>query len=135
LVRGTFSRRGGAWRAGGGVRSAAVALFCGVIMLVAHDGAAQIPARAFSHPVKPKGFAEECFRLPAGASVGYAFESTAPVDFNIHFHRGSDIQYPVKVEGVRQADARFVAATAEDYCLMWTNPSAERIAITGTLSP
>ncbi len=105
------------------------------MLAVAHDGTAQIPARKFSHPVKPKGFAEECFRLPAGASIGYAFESTAPVDFNIHFHRGSDIEYPVKVEGVRQADERFVAATAEEYCLMWTNRSAEPIAIRGTLSP
>ena len=104
------------------------------MLAVAHVGTAQIPARKFSHPVNPKGFAEECFRLPAGASIGYAFESTAPVDFNIH-HRGRDIEYPVKAEGVRHADERFVAASAEEYCLMWTNRSDEPVAITGTLSP
>jgi len=110
-------------------------MVCGAVLLAAHDAPAQSVARTFSHPVKPKGFAEECFALPAGASVGYAFEATGPVDFNIHFHRGSAVEYPVKVDQARQAEDRFTAASAEEYCLMWTNRTAQPVTISGALRP
>jgi hypothetical protein len=107
----------------------------GAVVLVAQAAAAQPAAKSFTHTVKAMGIAEECFRLPAGASVGYAFEASGPVDFNIHFHRGSDVEYPVKSDQVRLADARFTAPSAQEYCLMWTNRTAAPLAVTGTLSP
>jgi hypothetical protein len=106
----------------------------GAVVLMA-QAAAQPAAKSFAHTVKAKGIAEECFRLPAGASVGYAFDASGPVDFNIHFHRGSDVEYPVKSDQVRQVDARFTAPSAQEYCLMWTNPTGAPLAVTGRLSP
>ncbi len=107
----------------------------GAASLLAQGAAAQPVAKSFAHTVKPKGIAEECLRLPADASVGYAFDASGPVDFNIHFHRGSDVEYPVKSDQVRQADARFTAPSTQEYCLMWTNRTAAPLAVTGTLSP
>jgi hypothetical protein len=107
----------------------------GAVLLLAQAAFAQPVAKSFTHTVKAKGIAEECFRLSANASVGYAFEATGPVDFNIHFHRGNDVEYPVKSDQVRQADARFVAPSAQEYCLMWTNRTAAPVAVSGTLSP
>lgn len=107
----------------------------GTGMLLAHPACAQGIAKRFSHTLKPGGVAEECFRLPADASIGYAFEAAAPVDFNVHFHRGNDIEYPMKSPQVREAAARFVAPSAQEYCLMWTNPTATPIVVRGTLSP
>ena len=112
-----------------------VAMLCSAALVAAHTVVAQPVARSFSHPVKSNGIAEECFRLAAGASIGYAFEATAPVDFNIHFHRGSDVEYPVKADQVRQADEQFVASSAEEYCLMWTNRTAQPVTIRGALRP
>jgi len=115
-------------------RRLASAMF-GAVLLLAQAAVAQPVAKGFAHTVKAKGIAEECFRPPADASVRYAFEATGPVDFNIHFHRGNDVDYPVKADQVRQADARFVAPSAQEYCLMWTNRTAAPVAVSGTLSP
>ena len=45
----------------------------------------------------------------------YEWSSDAPVDFNIHYHEGKEVFYPVKHDGVRQYDAspRSVAEEAE----------------------
>ena len=106
----------------------------GTVLLLA-QAAAQPVAKTFAHTVNARGSAEECFRLAANGSVAYAFEASAPVDFNIHFHRGNEVEYPVKSDQVRHADARFVAASAEEYCLMWTNRTAASLSVRGTLSP
>ena len=82
-----------------------------------------------------RGSAEECFRLAANACVAYAFEASAPIDFDIHFHRGSVVEYPVRQHQVQRADTRFIAASAEEYCLMWTNRSGAPVAVSGSLSP
>jgi hypothetical protein len=110
-------------------------MLCSAALVAAHGVVAQAVASSFSHSVKPKGIAEECFRLETGASIGYAFEATGPVDFNIHFHRGRDVEYPARADQVRQADERFVAASAEEYCLMWTNRSAQPVTIRGAIRP
>src|SRR5512147_1103703 len=69
--------------------------------------------KPFAHSIPPRKIAEECFKLPAGKAIGYAFESSAPVDFNIHYHVGKDVVYPVKRDQVRQAVDRFTAPSDE----------------------
>jgi len=68
-------------------------------------------------------------------SIRYVFESSAPVEFNVHFHRGDSIEYPLKRDSVAQADDRFTAPSAQEYCLMWTNRSLQIVTVKGTLSP
>jgi hypothetical protein len=51
--------------------------------------------------------------------VRYRFRSTSPVDFNIHFHRGKDVFYPIRQTGVTEVNGTFRADAADDYCLMW----------------
>ena len=106
-----------------------------VAVLVAGTAVAQDIDKPFAHSVRPRGVAEECFKLPAGQSIGYAFESSAPVDFNIHFHRGNDVAYPVKADGARSASDRFTAPSGEEYCLMWTNRTLEMVTVKGRLAP
>jgi hypothetical protein len=114
-------------------RSRAAAGF--VATLVAGVAAAPGVATPFTHTIPAQEFAEECFKLSGGQSIGYAFESSAAVDFNIHFHRGNDVVYPAKADAVRRADERFIAPSTESYCLMWTNPTKESVKVTGRLSP
>jgi hypothetical protein len=96
--------------------------------------AAQTVAAPFSHTIEPRQIAEECFKLPARQTIGYSFEATGPVDFNIHFHRGTDIHFPVQAEQVRRADDRFTAPSTEEFCLMWTNPSSMVVTVRGDLA-
>ncbi|MCW5592613.1 MAG: hypothetical protein KIS74_10990 [Burkholderiales bacterium] len=84
-------------------------------------------AREFSHDLEPGGVAEECLRLPAGKARRFEWSASAPVDFNIHYHRGNDVTYPVKANQQRDGKGRFTAAAAEDYCWMWTAKGATRI--------
>lgn len=105
------------------------------ITLARGDASAQSVDKHFSHTIRPRQIAEECFKLPAGATMGYAFESSEPVDFNVHFHRGNDVEYPVRGDQVRQADDRFTAPSAEEFCLMWTNRTLQMVTVKGRLSP
>jgi hypothetical protein len=115
------------------MRLRAAAAFAAIV--AAGDVVAQDGARSFSHAVSPRGFAEECFELAGGKSIGYGFESSAPVDFNIHFHRGNDVVYPARADAVRRADERFTAPSTEEFCLMWTNRAPERVTVKGRFSP
>ncbi|MEO8674693.1 MAG: hypothetical protein ABI569_03890 [Casimicrobiaceae bacterium] len=115
------------------VRPRAAAIFIAVVF--AGGVAAENTTRLFTHPIRPRGIAEECFDLQGGQTIGYAFESTAPVDFNIHFHRGKEVEYPVKRDQVQQADDRFEASSTQEFCLMWTNRTLERVTVKGRLAP
>ena len=106
-----------------------------VAIVLAGGVAAQSAAKPFTHTIRPRAGAEECVKLSAGESIRYVFVSSAPVEFNVHFHRGDSIEYPVKRDSVAQADDRFTAPFAEEYCLMWTNRSLQAVTVKGTLSP
>ena len=114
------------------MRSRAAAIV--VAVALAGGVAAESTTRLFAHPIRPRGIAEECFDLQGGQTIGYAFESTAPVDFNIHFHRGKEVEYPVKRDQVRQADDRFEASSTQEFCLMWTNRTQAPVKVNGKLS-
>ena len=94
------------------------ALFA-LLPFVALAAAASEGPGPYSLTLKGKAFDERCLKLAAGESIRYRFKSTAPIDFNIHFHRGTEVVYPVKQAGVSEVDAAFRAPAAEDYCLMW----------------
>jgi hypothetical protein len=49
------------------------------------------------------------------------------VDFNIHYHRGDEVFYPVKRERMRGDGGTFTAKSGEDYCWMWTAKAAAKI--------
>ena len=76
--------------------------------------------RPFAVALEAKAMHEECLRIEAGAQRRYLWKSDAPVDFNIHYHRGDAVLYPVKREGMRGDGGTFVAKSGEDYCWMWT---------------
>src|SRR5215470_13840508 len=85
--------------------------------------------KPFTHVIVPRQIAEECVKLAAGQSIAYSFDASAPVDFNIHFHKGNDVVYPVKRDRIQRDDDRFTAAVAQDYCLMWTNGTQQGVTV------
>jgi hypothetical protein len=90
-------------------------------------------ARPFTHEIKPGGIAEECLRLEAGRSRAFEWTADAPVDFNIHYHRGEQVTYPVKADKQRDGRGRFTAAQGADYCWMWSTKFPARV--TGRIGP
>jgi len=76
--------------------------------------------KAFSFVLEPKKMHEECQRVDAGQKRRYMWKADAPVDFNIHYHRGNDVFYPVMRDAMRGDGGTFAAKEGEDYCWMWT---------------
>ncbi len=92
-----------------------------IALLGAAHALAAAPAQGptFQATLEARGAHEECARLEAGEKRKWFWKSDQPVDFNIHYHRGSEEFYPVKRPGMRGDGGTFHAKTAEDYCWMW----------------
>lgn len=90
-------------------------------------------AQSFEHVVAPKKVVEECMHLAAGAEVTYSFTASAPIEFNIHYHTGKSVVFPVKREGVSVVQDLFRAESAQEYCWMWTNRTNEPVSMRGTI--
>jgi hypothetical protein len=105
--------------AGRAVRSFAMRLLALPLALL---GAAAIAAEdvgPYSFTLSGKAFDERCLNLAVGESIRYRFRASAPIDFNIHYHRGNKTSFPVKRLAVRDIESTFKAPRADGYCLMW----------------
>ncbi|HRI19165.1 MAG TPA: hypothetical protein PL196_11630 [Burkholderiaceae bacterium] len=71
--------------------------------------------------VAPGRFVEACTELRRGTAVRWRFEAGATLDFNVHYHEGSDVRYPVPNAPRREAEGRLVVPTDHAMCWMWTN--------------
>ena len=83
----------------------------------------------------PSEFHEFCVEVAAGGGFDYAFRSEQPVDFDIHYHEGQAIRFPVRMTGVSEEAARFVAPEDRSYCLMWVNQSVAPTSLTYRVGP
>ncbi|MEO8344182.1 MAG: hypothetical protein ABI607_00670 [Betaproteobacteria bacterium] len=87
----------------------------------------------FKHEIKPGKIEEECRAVTAGTKVDYRFSASAPVAFNVHFHKGNAVEYPVKVELTIGERGTFTAPSREEFCWMWTNSSKGNVIVEGNL--
>ena len=76
--------------------------------------------KSFAFTLEPKKVHEECQRVEAGQKRRYMWRADGPVDFNVHYHRGNEVLYPVKRDAMRGDGGTFSAKAGEDYCWMWT---------------
>lgn len=94
---------------------AALALFgCAAPVITAGT-----PKIVRAHSLPSYQIHEECLKLAPGDRVEYGYESTEPVDFNIHFHEGKAVVTPVMREKSRAHAGIYAVPIAQDYCLMW----------------
>ena len=84
---------------------------------------------ARSASVEPGKFVEFCGKLNAGDVIHWSFDASAPVDFNIHYHLGTETEFPAKQAQVSAGQDTLRAAVHEDYCWMWSNKSTHRLRI------
>ena len=76
-----------------------------------------------------KAIHEECMALKTGDRLEYAFDAHDKLDFNIHYHLGDTVHFPVQSFGARHDEGAFVAAADQGYCLMWSNAGAETVEL------
>lgn len=73
--------------------------------------------------IPPGKIHEECMELKPSQKLVYSFEANGSLDFNIHFHVGDAVEYPVKKDKIKKHNDVFRPTLKQDYCLMWTNKS------------
>ncbi|HET9650616.1 MAG TPA: hypothetical protein VFP36_00420, partial [Usitatibacter sp.] len=87
-------------------------LLLAVLALATPAFAADAPNwKSIDVTLEPKRIAEHCEKLPAGEKRRYHWKASEPVDFNVHYHQGDDVFYPVKREGMRGDGGTFTAKT------------------------
>jgi hypothetical protein len=69
--------------------------------------------------IAPYAMQEQCARLAAGDRLDYRYDSSAPVDFDIHYHEDNATLAPVVREQSTSDSGTFEAHVARDYCLLW----------------
>ncbi len=71
--------------------------------------------------IAPGKFEEPCLPMLLADRLEYSFKAELPLDFNIHYHEGEEIYFPVDLKQQQQLQAEYFAAGSRQYCLMWTN--------------
>lgn len=66
-------------------------------------------------------FVEMCGPLSAGLKINWGFDTSGPIDFNVHYHQGKEVLFPVKMSNVSQAKDTLRVEVKQDYCWMWSN--------------
>lgn len=94
----------------------------------------EITAPYKSQTINPDSSFEECIELSRGQVVDYAFKTSRPVDFNIHYHATDNIHYPVLKKHIsawkdnfKTDQELFNNKDSEYFCLMWESNSTLQV--------
>jgi hypothetical protein len=94
-------------------------------------------APAFGAPVdkvlEPGKSHEYCEKLATGDERRYHWKADGPMDFNIHYHVGERVEFPVKRSAMRGDGGTFKARSDQDYCWMWTSKATKPAKLTGSV--
>lgn len=106
-----------------------MALSCFIVFIT--GGCASLTAAdTKSETIKPSGVHEDCMEMVPGEILDYSFETSKPVDFNLHCHEDSGVLYQISKEEVSSDKGAFVCEKKQHYCLMWTNRGLEQVSLT-----
>ncbi len=79
--------------------------------------------------IQPGKFSEVCGKLKKGNLIRWQFDSTSPLEFNIHYHEGNNVIFPYKMSATKSGVEVLLISLDQDYCWMWTNKSKEEVKL------
>jgi hypothetical protein len=79
--------------------------------------------------IQPGKFSEVCGKLKKGNLIRWQFDSTSPLEFNIHYHEGNNVIFPYKKSATKSGEEVLLISLDQDYCWMWTNKSKEEVKL------
>jgi len=70
---------------------------------------------------------EKCLSLSPPQKLQYSFGTDKVVDFDIHYHKGDMVYYPVTEKKTTSNEGLYTPPSRENYCMAWENrsPSVE----------
>ena len=80
--------------------------------------------------IKPGKVFEKCMALVPSQKIEYRFESAAKMNFNLHYHKGEQVYYPVQLDRTNGESGLYEAKAKETYCLMWENKTSADVELT-----
>ena len=80
----------------------------------------------------PSELHEVCFDIAPPIKLEYDFQTSHPVQFNLHYHDEDNVLFPVPEQLTRTEQATFTPESEQVYCLMWTNTGNENIELSLT---
>ena len=86
-------------------------------------------AESKSYNLRPGEVHESCYDLATGGKLNYQYTGSSVTLFNIHYHMGKDIIYPVPDELAFRRNSSLTSASAQSYCLMWRNIQGRPVAL------
>ncbi|MDX1430479.1 MAG: hypothetical protein R3282_09330, partial [Rhodothermales bacterium] len=89
--------------------------------IVGGPNLASLRAPSGTISLAPYEFQELCFDLTPDDEVAFEFLSDLPIAFDIHYHDGLRISYPVKLSELTEHSGRFSPDRTQSYCLLWLN--------------
>ena len=72
---------------------------------------------------------EECMTLDKSQQIDFSYTADFAVGFNLHYHVGKEVFFPVQQEGKSEFKSHFKPSSKQDYCLMWTNAATHPVLI------
>lgn len=80
--------------------------------------------------IKPGRISEKCIQTLPNQIIEYSFNCSKPISFNIHYHRGGKVVYPVSEKDILTSEGALNCQEAlaepsdkpQYFCLMWENP-------------
>jgi len=109
----------------------AVVLTCLLILVVFGCNPMQVKNES-EVTLAPSKVHEDCMELIPTDVLYYSFKTEGPVNFNIHYHEGAKITYPVTKDNTAGEEGRFYPDRKQYFCLMWTNPQSGSVRLTYT---
>jgi len=79
--------------------------------------------------LRPGKIHESCHKLERGSKLNYSFQVSSETLFNVHFHAGKVIEYPVTEQLALESSGSVAVETTQTYCLMWTNPQDHTVTL------
>lgn len=104
-----------------------IAVFTQMSFASTGDGANKI-----EKSIPPGKVHEECMELGAPKNLSYSFNAKGSLNFNIHYHAGKDVFYPLKRDKVSAFQDEFRPTSKQEYCLMWSNPEKVPVLLSYT---
>lgn len=117
----------------GALPSSGMTFLALLLVLLSLPALAGEDAGPYAFQLSGKAFDERCLTLAAGETIRYRFHASAPIDFNIHYHRGNEISFPVKRPALRELESTFTAPRADAYCLMWEQKGQGVASVEGSV--
>lgn len=79
--------------------------------------------------LRPGKVEESCHKLDTGSKLIYSFQVSSETYFNLHYHMGKEIKYPIAEQLALKNSGTVYIDTTQTYCLMWTNPQQHTVTL------